>query len=46
MQPLHAEDDSLHNSDVAMQQAKLARYQVKKYCISNQENIENWWSKK
>ena len=28
MQPSHAEDDRLHNSDVAMQQAKIARYQV------------------
>ncbi len=28
MQPSHAEDDRLHNSDVAMEQAKLARYQL------------------
>ncbi len=28
MQPSHAEDDRLHNSDVAMQQAKIARCQV------------------
>ncbi len=28
IQPSHAEDDRLHNSDFAMQQAKLARYQV------------------
>ncbi len=28
MQPHHAEDDRLHNSDVAMQQARLTKYQV------------------
>ncbi len=28
IQPIHVEDDRLHNSDVAMQQAKIARCQV------------------